>query len=244
MTSAVSLASLSVSPDELEDIERYLTATRSELLFSRGVILVQGDAEETLLPVFADSIGKNLDRLGISVCNVAGIHFEAYVKLAASLGLPLAVVTDWDPLDGTKPPLGKARTLDIWDAYAAVSGRPKLTAEQRTHWEAADFDAFSATWAHEGIFLNAQTFEISVAGEPTLLAALLNILDEQGFGSVRTKRIAAWRSGTPVDPAQLLAMVADIGKGRLSAKLAKKLPGGPTPPPYIAAAIRFVANRV
>lgn len=243
-TSAFSLASLSVSPDESEDIERYLTATRSELLFSRGVIFVEGDAEETLLPVFAEAIDKNLDRLGISVCNVAGVHFEAYVKLAASLGLPFAVVTDWDPLDGTKPPLGKARTLDIWDAYAAVSGRPKLTAQQRAQWEAADFAAFSADWAHEGIFLNAQTFEISVANEPTLLAALLDILDGQGFGSVRTKRIAAWRSGTPVDPAQILAMVADIGKGRLGAKLAKKLPGGLTPPPYITAAIQFVANRV
>lgn len=243
-TSAFSLAGLSVSPDELEDIERYLTSTRSELLFSRGVIFVEGDAEETLVPVFADAIGKHLDRLGISVCNVGGVHFEAYVKLAASLGLPFAVVTDWDPLDGTKPPLGKARTLDIWDAYAMVSGRPKLTAQQRAQWEAADFGAFSAGWSAEGIFLNVQTFEISVASEPTLLAALLDILDEQGFGSVRTKRIAAWRSGTPVDPAQLLAMVADIGKGRLSAKLAKKLPGGLTPPPYITAAIQFVASRV
>lgn len=243
-TSAFSLAALPIGPDECEDIERYLTATRSELLFSRGVIFVEGDAEETLLPVFADAIGKNLDRLGITVCNVAGVHFEAYVKLASSLGLPFAVVTDWDPLDGTRLPLGKARSLSIWDAHTEVSGMPKLTAAQRTYWESVDFATFSAAVAHGGIFLNAQTFEVSVANEPTLLASLLDILVEQGFGAVRMGRIEAWRRGMPVDPGQLLSMIADIGKGRLSAKLARKLPAGLTPPPYITSAIQFVADRV
>lgn len=118
---AYSLANLPVTDDELEDIERYLTATRSELLFSRGVIFVEGDAEEALMPTFADAMGHSLDRLGITVCNVAGVNFTPYVKLAASLGLPFAVVTDWDPLDGTKPPLGKARTLNIWDAIASCN---------------------------------------------------------------------------------------------------------------------------
>lgn len=243
-TRAYSLATLPVSPDELDDIEQYLTATRSELLFSRGVIFVEGDAEETLLPVFADAIGHNLDRLGISVCNVAGIHFEPYVKLAASLGLPFSVITDWDPLDGAKPPLGKARTLGIWDAYCAVTGTAPLTPEQRAQWQAADFAGFSAGWGRAGIFLNDLTFEIAVANTPGLQAALLDILAEQGFGAIRKARIAAWRAGAPVDPAQLLAMVADIGKGRLSAKLKKKLAWDLAPPAYIAGAVGYVAARV
>jgi putative ATP-dependent endonuclease of the OLD family len=243
-TLAFSLAKLPVGPEELEDIERYLTATRSELLFSRGVIFVEGDAEETLVPLFAGAIGQNLDRLGITVCNVGGVHFESYVKLAGSLGLPFAVITDWDPLDGSKPPLGMARTLNIWDAYASVSGGTVLTASQRSQWQAADFGAFSRGWAQHGIFLNEQTFELSIADEPTLLGALLDILAEQDFGSVRTERIAAWRSGVQPDPAQLLAMVADIGKGRLSAKLNKKLPATFKPPSYITAAIQYVAGRV
>lgn len=241
---AYSLANLPITPDELEDIERYLTATRSELLFSRGVIFVEGDAEEALMPAFACAVGFNLDRLGITVCNVAGINFTPYVKLAGSLGLPFAVVTDWDPLNGTKPPLGKARTLGIWDAIASVTGQLALTPEARAQWEAADFGAFSKGWENAGIFLNEQTFEVSVANTPVLLGALLDILSEQGFGSLRTARIVAWRDGTPVDPGQLLAMIADIGKGRLGAKLAKKLPFGQHPPAYIAAAINFVAARV
>ncbi|MNF68468.1 AAA family ATPase [Pseudomonas sp. MM213] len=242
-SSAYSLATLPVTPDELDDIERYLTATRSELLFARGVIFVEGDAEEALLPGFADALGNNLDRLGITICNVAGTNFTPYVKLAAGLGLPFAVVTDWDPLDGTKPPLGKARTLGIYDAWSEVTGAPPLSPADRPYWEAADFATFSEGWEPQGIFLNDQTFEVAVANTPNLLGALLDILVEQGFGSIRTARIAAWRSGTEVNPDQLLAMVSDIGKGRMSGKLAKKLPGL-TPPAYIASAIQFVASRV
>ncbi|WP_240448411.1 hypothetical protein, partial [Pseudomonas aeruginosa] len=166
------------------------------------------------------------------------------VKLAGSLGLPFAVVTDWDPLDGTKPPLGKARTVGIWDAYCAVvAGATQLTPEHRAWCEAANFASFSEGWAKRGIFLNDQTFEVAVANTHGLQGALLDILDEQGFGSVRSARIKAWRSGTPVDSAQLLAMVSDIGKGRLGAKLQKKAPEL-APPDYIAAAIKFVASHV
>ena len=240
---ALSLAALPVTPDELDDIERYLTATRSELLFSRGVIFVEGDAEEALLPGFANALGRNLDQLGITVCNIAGTNFVPYVKLAESLGLPFAVVTDWDPLDGTKPPLGKARTLEICDARRQILGQKPLTAEERAQWDVADFANFSTSWATVGTFLNDQTFEVAIANTPDLLSVLLDILGEQGFGPTRTARIAAWRSGTPVSADQLLAMVSDIGKGRLSAKLAKRLPGL-KPPVYIAGAIEYVASRV
>lgn len=243
-TSAYSLAKLPVTADELDDIEQYLNSTRSELLFARGVIFVEGDAEETLVPVFADAMGKNLDRLGIAICNVAGVNFVPYVKLVSGLGLPFAVVTDWDPLDGVKAPLGKARTLGIWDAFCSVRGTQSLAAADRAFWEAASFTDFSAGWAKAGIFLNEHTFEVAMANTPGLQAALLQILSEQGFGPRRMARIAAWSAGTaPTDSNQLLAMISDIGKGRLSAKLKKKLPGL-LPPFYIASAINFVAARV
>jgi putative ATP-dependent endonuclease of the OLD family len=243
-TSAYSLAKLPVTSEELEDIEHYLTATRSELLFSRGIIFVEGDAEETLMPVFAGGMGYNLDQLGITVCNVAGVNFGPYIKLAGGLGIPFSVVTDWDPLDGSKPPLGKARTLDIRDAYFSVTGGPALTSAERATWDAYDFNSFTKEWAQSGIFLNDQTFEVSVAHSPALLSTLLDILSDQGFGPIRTQRIQNWRANTPVDSAQLLAMIADIGKGRLSAKMARKLPSGLQPPTYIADAIKFVAGRV
>ncbi|RWL74501.1 MAG: DUF2813 domain-containing protein [Mesorhizobium sp.] len=243
-THAFSLADLPVTPDELDDLETYLDATRAELLFARGVIFVEGDAEEALVPVFSSAIGHVLDDLGVTVCNVAGTNFGPYVKLAEALGMPYTVITDWDPLDGTKPPLGKKRTLDIWDDVLKVRRQPSVTPAQRTAWEGLDFAAFASIWAPAGVFLNDQTFEVSIANTPSLLNPLLDILDAQGFGSIRTKRIANWRAGlAPVDATQLLAMVADIGKGRLSARLSKRAIGL-APPKYIADAIAFVVSRV
>lgn len=243
-TQAFSLANLPVTPDELDDLETYLDATRAELLFARGLIFVEGDAEEALVPVFSLAMGNNLDDLGITVCNVAGTNFGPYVKLAEALGMPYAVITDWDPLDGTKPPLGRKRTIHLWEAMLQVRGKPPLTPAQHAEWNAKAYADFAATAAGSGIFLNDQTFEVSVASTSTLLSPLLDILDEQGFGSIRSKRIANWRAGSaPVDAEQLLAMVADVGKGRLSAKLSRKTIGL-APPKYIADAIAFVVSRV
>ncbi|MDA9474413.1 endonuclease [Bradyrhizobium sp. CCBAU 65884] len=243
-TEAFSLAELPVSGDELDDLESYLNATRAELLFARGVLFVEGDAEEALVPVFAQSLSRPLDELGITVCNVAGVNFAPYVKLAESLNLPYAVITDWDPLDGLKPPLGRKRTLDLLQVMLAIRGKPAMTSSKRATLETKDHAYFAKQSTKTGVFLNDRTFEVSVANTPALLKPLLDILDEQGFGSTRTRRIAAWRKGTvAVDPTQLLAMIADIGKGRLASRLGKKMVGL-TPPGYIADAIEHVADRV
>ncbi len=241
---AFSLAKLPVTSDELDDIERYLTATRAELLFANGVLFVEGDAEEVLLPSFAQAMGINLDQLGITVCNVAGVNFEPYVKLAASLGLPFSVITDWDPLDSTKQPLGKTRSINIWAAFCSVKPEAlKFTPENKEWLNSNGFEQCAPIFRQMGIFLNDQTFEVAVANTTGLKDALLGILDEQGFGALRSYRIASWRAGQNPDPTQLLAMISDIGKGRLAAKLKKKAPGL-APPDYIAAAIQYVVSNV
>jgi putative ATP-dependent endonuclease of OLD family len=96
-TKAYSLARLPLKDDELTDLQRYLDVTRAEILFSRGVIFVEGDAEVALMPVFAEALGYDLNELGITVCSVSGTNFRPFVRLAAALSLPFAVVTDWDP---------------------------------------------------------------------------------------------------------------------------------------------------
>lgn len=248
-TKAFSLADLPIDEDEKDDIERYLIATRSEILFANGVIFVEGDAEETLIPSFAEILGYDLDGLGITVCNVAGINFNPYVKLAEGLGIPFTVITDWDPLDGTKPALGRARCLGIWDSRCMVNPKlKKIEESDRTHFEdTCGFSEFSETWAKFGCFLNDETFEVAIAQTANLSTALLEILDEQGFGPKRTKRISEWKSDpSKIDSTQLLAMVKDIGKGRLSGKLKKKISGKKfiQVPKYIQDAIEYMVKNV
>lgn len=98
-TKAFSLAKLELDEAELEDLQRYIDTTRADILFSRAVIFVEGDAELALLPVFAETVGYDLDELGITVCSVAGVNFRPYVRLATALDLPFVVITDWDPVD-------------------------------------------------------------------------------------------------------------------------------------------------
>lgn len=58
-------------------LERYLDARRSVLLFSKGVILVEGDGEEILLPAMVKkAFGISLDEMGIGLINVGSVSFE------------------------------------------------------------------------------------------------------------------------------------------------------------------------
>lgn len=60
-----------------ECIERYLDAKRSVLLFSKGVILVEGDGEEILIPnMVRKGLGVTLDELGLGLINVGSTAFE------------------------------------------------------------------------------------------------------------------------------------------------------------------------
>jgi putative ATP-dependent endonuclease of OLD family len=63
--------------------------------------LVEGDAENILLPVIADILGKPLTKHGVSVVNVQSTAFLRYSrifkrKLGEGMGVKVAVVTDND----------------------------------------------------------------------------------------------------------------------------------------------------
>jgi putative ATP-dependent endonuclease of the OLD family len=242
-TEAYSLARLALSAVDLEDLQRYLDTTRAEILFSRGVVFVEGDAEAALVPVFAKSIGYDLDELGISVCNVGGVNFSPYVRLAAALSLPFVVITDWDPLDGTKPPLGRKRTLDLIDDILKMKGKEQLTPAKRATFEANDTQ-LRKHLKTVGLFVNTSTLELEISKSKALISALLSILEAESFGSCRKKRLNKWKTDwKSVDGEQLLAMVADVGKGRLAGRLAAKATGL-TPPTYIKDAVRCIAGNV
>jgi putative ATP-dependent endonuclease of the OLD family len=242
-THAFSLARLKLSDREIEDLQRYLDTTRADILFSRGIIFVEGDAETALLPVFAKNCGHDLDDLGITVCNVGGVNFSPYVKLATALALPFAVITDWDPLDGTKPPLGCRRTLDLIDDIRQTRGEKPLQAVRRATLE-ADEERLREVAKKAGVFLNYSTLEVEIAETAALAGPLLSILEAENFGTTRRKRLDRWKANpSTISGEPLLAMVADVGKGRLAARLARKAVGL-TPSAYIAAAIKHVATNV
>lgn len=84
---------------EISDLERYLDSTKSSLLYARKVMLVEGAAELFLIPALIESVHKvKLERVGISMTAIHGVHFDVYAKLFAhgSLEKKCAIVADAD----------------------------------------------------------------------------------------------------------------------------------------------------
>lgn len=90
---------LGLHENDVRHIERYLDSKRSELLFSKSVILVEGDAEEILIPVMCKKcLGLTLDELGISLINIGSVGFKNIYQLFNPLRINkrCAVITDMD----------------------------------------------------------------------------------------------------------------------------------------------------
>lgn len=82
-----------------ECLSRYLDAKRSVLLFSKGVILVEGDAEEIMIPTLVKyGLGITLDEIGIGLINVGSVGFEniASVFDEDRIQKYCSIVTDYD----------------------------------------------------------------------------------------------------------------------------------------------------
>jgi len=90
-----------LEPKNYNFLERFLDATKANLFFSRGVLLVEGDAENLLIPAIAELLDRPLHRYGVSIVNVGSTAFSHYEKVfirkdGQSMGIRVAVVTDLD----------------------------------------------------------------------------------------------------------------------------------------------------
>jgi putative ATP-dependent endonuclease of OLD family len=121
---AIALSDCGLDADTKFFIERCLDVTKSTLLFSRGLILVEGIAEALIVPVLAKIFfkqkgkpNKTLDEYGVSVINIGGIFFKQFMQLfrgekketddsfVKCAGIPTrcAGITDFDPYKNKKP---------------------------------------------------------------------------------------------------------------------------------------------
>lgn len=236
-----STASLNLTQAETEDLERYLDVTRAEMVFARGVILVEGDAERFLVPEFAKQMDKVLDDYGVSVCSVAGTNFQPYVKFLAALGIPFAVITDWDPRP--KKPLGYNRALKLVRTIDTLHNGEDTDALLTELEALEDYDVLSDRFEEHGVFTNSHTLEIDLF-EGDFAVAIIETLREEGFGTKRTEIIDGWEADlSTLDAKSLLAMIDSIGKGRFAQRLATRIDGIAVPS-YIGDAIKHVMDLV
>lgn len=199
-----------LTESEWADIDRFLDATRSELVFARRVLLVEGVAEQIMAPSLAKACGVDLDEVGISVCAIGGTHFGPYVRLCSALGIPYVVLTDGDP--GKQ--VNGARRRELLKEHAG-----------------ADLSA---------IFVGAATFEYDlVCASDDNRTRIVAVLMEM-FGDAESRQldtVADWGETTPTAK-DFLDMIDRVGgKGRFAQRLAST---SVTPPAYFADALAYL----
>lgn len=240
-TKGYSTAEADFTKTDIEDLERYLDVTRAEMVFARGVILVEGDAERFLIPAFAENMDISLDEHGVSVCSVAGTNFQPYVKLLCALGIPFSVITDYDEVN--EQPRAYNRALKLVRVIDVAAGGDDTEAvieaiEDKETWEAtfAEIQKF-------GIFVNRSTLETELF-EGNYAQEMIDSLREHNFSANRKATLDAWEAKPrDFDADELLKMIEQMGKGRFAQRLATRVPGKPVPD-YIADAINHVISLV
>jgi putative ATP-dependent endonuclease of OLD family len=88
-------------------VERYLDATKSNMLFSKGVIFVEGLTEQLLLPCLAEYAEYPLEEKHVATVRVDGLTFKHFIKLFGagiqedrkkfSLSRKVSCIVDSDP---------------------------------------------------------------------------------------------------------------------------------------------------
>ena len=83
-------------------VQRFLDATKSDMLFAKSVLLVEGIAEQLLLSTLAKYIGQSLEDNHVTVINVGGRYFDYFLYLfdtqnSNTIPKKVACLTDRDP---------------------------------------------------------------------------------------------------------------------------------------------------
>jgi putative ATP-dependent endonuclease of the OLD family len=190
-------ASLNLESKDKMDLQRYIDVKRGELYFGRGVILVEGVAEEYLVPSFADKLGMPLDQKGIICCNVNSTNFKPYVKFLDTLGIPYVVITD-----------GDFYTFELKDGKEKkIFGRLSTENNKKWGWDGndrirdliitlnkvpekdipSDYSEQDKLFNEHGFYIGTHTFEVEImdkietgSKEESIIINLFNVLTMGG----------------------------------------------------------------
>jgi len=86
---------------ELKSLSREVIRNKGEILFSKALILFEGQTEDQVVPaLFEQWFQATAFSKGVTLAAVNGRNYGPYVKLALGLGIPVAIVSDNDTTDG------------------------------------------------------------------------------------------------------------------------------------------------
>nr|WP_280890164.1 TOPRIM nucleotidyl transferase/hydrolase domain-containing protein [Jiella mangrovi] len=100
-----------LSASDYRFLERFLDVTKANLFFARAVLIVEGDAENILLPVIARLLGRDFHYHGVSIVNVGGVGLGRFARVFMRkdeardgvINIPVACITDMDVMPNNAP---------------------------------------------------------------------------------------------------------------------------------------------
>ena len=218
------------------DLERYLDVTRAEMLFAKAVVLVEGAAEQFLVPAFAAAAGFDLDAHGVTVCAVHGTDFAPYCTLLGPNGLdiPHVVVTDGDPdsdgeLAGVTRGRGLLSTMGAKEIDEAVA--------------AGDLEKALLRLRKRNVFVGRTTLELDLlpGARDAMIAAFRELETSEKKQLNFTKDLDAYiYDGDRA--AAILGRLGAIGKGRFAQRLAGHADSF-DPPEFVAKALDRIKSK-
>lgn len=218
-------------------VQRYLDAIRSNLLFARSVILVEGDAEEILIPVlFKRVAGLSLDEMGISLVNIRSTGFENIAMLFSDERIKkrCSIVTDLDAA------FFETTILETDSDSVKKKKKKAQGSEESGQRRKLALDAFCEDNKWLTPFYADHTFEVDFIKSSNSLY-LKNIVEDI-YTDDTTKVKSKEELSTPsldISGVRTLTMANHQGKGWFAITLAKAINFRVVIPDYILDAISF-----
>jgi hypothetical protein len=211
-----------------KSIERYLDAKRNVLLFSKGVLLVEGDGEEILIPnMVRSAYGISLDEIGIGLVNVGSTAFEyiASVFDDSRIRRFCAILTDMD-----------------MQAVGDTSSLFKPKAEEFGKQRKVKLDKLFAENRWVDMFYAKHTFEIEFANAGENACYLAKSIDKIYVrGDSITKHVSRINNADTLNE-EVLFLSDNTGKGWFATILADEIDECISIPNYIAEALAFASQ--
>lgn len=224
-----------LAPDVILKIERYLDAVRSTLLFAKGVLLVEGEAELLLIPALLKAVfGMTPDELGFSIISMDSAFFEhiAVIFGEERIRRSCAVLTDLDQSLIELPEDDSKDDKQVAHARAAhVAGERRK--ERLNNFTKENFwlEAFYAEHTFEVDFIHA--------GNSYEVVLCLKDIFSQKAAKQRSKDNLESEDLT-VSGLEILRLAEKCGKGWFALLVSEKLIPATYIPLYILRAVAFV----
>ena len=226
-----------LSAPDIADLERYLDATRSALLFARKVLLVEGPAELFLIPPLVKRVmNVDFERHGISVVPIHGVHFAPYAKLFGpnALRKRCAIVTDGDLVPSDSEP-AKEGAEDANEGPRVLQGDHLKEFENDYLRVFSCATTFERTLAIPGLLdlLSACSLELPSPRLHKRIAAIIETLTKSDDPPTRSKAFEGLDSA-------VLGAAKRFGKARFAQVASKHTLNATEIPDYIRSAVEWL----